>query len=221
MNYDINVKRINLGGVNSFVISGNDGAILIDTGYYKDRKKLYKQIKDLDIKAIFLTHGHVDHIGGAKYISQKFNVPIAMSSGDLDLLSSNLVRRISAKTLFGKIVKIVSLNNFKKAHYEKFDIDIFLADCMEFEYGNIRLKVIELPGHTKGSVGFIINNYFFVGDAIMNMFFPTISLIFEDKEAALNSFRKIQNIGSNYIMSGHGNGFDIEKLKSERSKKMQ
>ena len=42
-------------------------------------------------------------------------------------------------------------------------IDIFLTEDMVFEYGKMKIKVIELPGHTKGSVGFIINNNFFGG----------------------------------------------------------
>lgn len=84
---------------------------------------------------------------------------------------------------------------------------------MVFEYGKMKIKVIELPGHTKGSVGFIINNNFFVGDAMMNMVFPTAALIYEDKEASLNSVRKIKNADIVYVFSGHGKKFAIRKFR--------
>ena len=213
MNKDIDIKRISISGVNSYIISGDEGAVLIDTGFYRNRKKLYEQVKDKDIKIIFLTHGHADHIGGAAFLSQELNVPVAMGKGDLELLNDNFIREVYSSSLLGNIVRSASIQNFKKAYYERMKIDIFLTEDMVFEYGKMKIKVIELPGHTKGSVGFIINNNFFVGDAMMNMVFPTAALIYEDKEASLNSVRKIKNADIVYVFSGHGKKFAIRKFR--------
>lgn len=48
---------------------------------------------------------------------------------------------------------------------------------------------------------------------MMNMVFPTAALIYEDKEASLNSVRKIKNADIVYVFSGHGKKFAIRKFR--------
>ena len=49
------------------------------------------------------------------------------------------------------------------------------------------VKVVELPGHTKGSIGIEIKNNLFVGDALMNMFYPTVFMLYVDEQEMLLS----------------------------------
>lgn len=213
MDDNVNIERISISCVNSYIISSSEGAVLIDTGYYKDRNKLYDYVKDKNIKIILLTHGHIDHIGGAAFLSRKLNVPIAMSKGDLELLNDNSIREVCSDSLLGNIVKSTSVQNFKKAYYEKINIDFFLTEGTTFEYGKMKIKVLELPGHTKGSIGFLMNDFLFVGDAMMNMLFPTVALIYEDKEVSLNSVEKIVNADIEYVFPGHGKKFAIRNFR--------
>ena len=71
------------------------------------------------------------------------------------------------------------------------------------EYG-IAAKVVELPGHTKGSIGVEIEDNLFVGDALMNMFYPTVSMLYVDEQEILLSAKYISELGEKTIYFGHG-----------------
>jgi hydroxyacylglutathione hydrolase len=45
--------------------------------------------------------------------------------------------------------------------------DRYLVDGDEFEFGDFKLQVLHTPGHTPGSVCFVIANHAFVGDTIL------------------------------------------------------
>ena len=46
--------------------------------------------------------------------------------------------------------------------------------------------------------------HFIAGDALMNMFYPTVSMLYHNKDSMLESARKISNIGNRIIYFGHG-----------------
>src|SRR5690625_1868307 len=65
-NYDCNV----------FLLDGGTETAIIDAGAGMEPEKLLKNIKDngfkvSDVDYLFLTHGHADHVGGAKVIKEK------------------------------------------------------------------------------------------------------------------------------------------------------
>lgn len=65
-------------------------------------------------------------------------------------------------------------------------------------------KVVELPGHTKGSIGIEVENNLFVGDALMNMFYPTVSMLYADEQEMLSSVKYISELRDKTIYFGHG-----------------
>lgn len=72
------------------------------------------------------------------------------------------------------------------------------------DYG-INASIVSLPGHTNGSIGIDVDNkYLIVGDALMNMFYPTVSMLYHNKNEMLESARKISKIGDRTICFGHG-----------------
>ncbi len=67
------------------------------------------------------------------------------------------------------------------------------------------LPIVSLPGHTNGSIRIDVNNkYLIVGDALMNMFYPTVSMLFHNKNKMLESARKISKLGDRTIYFSHG-----------------
>ena len=73
------VQRICCGNVNCYIISNGKDAILADTGGEKYRQKIIKACKPYDVRLLVLTHGHVDHIQNAAFLSSALGCPIAMS----------------------------------------------------------------------------------------------------------------------------------------------
>ena len=86
-----------------------------------------------------------------------------------------------------------------------FTPDVCLKDGDSLEDYGIQAKVIGLPGHTQGSIGIdIMEKDLIVGDALMNMLYPTVSMLYNDKNAMLQSVDKISRLGERQIYFGHG-----------------
>ncbi len=77
---------------------------------------------------------------------------------------------------------------------------IFLKDGDSLSDYGVNASIIALPGHTDGSIGIDVENKgLIVGDALMNMFYPTVSMLFHDKSEMLDSARKISRLGNRII----------------------
>lgn len=201
----VEVHRIVSGNVNCYIVSGNGKAILIDTGRKKHREKILKKCKEYQVGLIVLTHGHMDHCQNAAYLADTLRIPIAMSEKDVNLIPDNKKQPLAARTFLGKIVLSVSLNSFEKDTLEVFQPAICLkaGDSLR-EYG-IDAKIVDLPGHTKGSIGIEVEgDKLFVGDALMNMFYPTVSMLYTDEQEMLASAQFIRELGERTIYFGHG-----------------
>lgn len=208
------IEIIKCGIVNCYLIKGKEKSILVDTALYKYRNYIYNKIKDFNISLIILTHAHVDHIGCTKFLADKLNVPVAIHYDDYKLSKDNTIHKIYADSLVGNVLKLFSQLNFK-TKIQPFEPKIFLENNQSLKDYGIDAKVVSLKGHTKGSIGIIVNDKeFIVGDAMMNMTYITPSLIYENKKAMLNSVTKIKNSNAEKIYVGHGKPFDIDKIKN-------
>lgn len=208
------IEIIKCGIVNCYLIKGKEKSILVDTALYKYRNYIYNKIKDFNISLIILTHAHVDHIGCTKFLADKLNIPVTMHYDDYKLSKDNTIHKIYADSLVGNVLKLFSQLNFK-TKIQPFEPKIFLENNQSLKDYGIDAKVVSLRGHTKGSIGIIVNDKeFIVGDAMMNMTYITPSLIYENKKAMLNSVTKIKNSNAEKIYVGHGKPFDIDKIKN-------
>lgn len=200
----VKIHRIASGNVNCYIVADNDNAILIDTGRKKYREKILEKCKEFHVSLIVLTHGHMDHCQNAAYLANALHIPIAMNKKDMDLIPDNRKQYLLAKTLLGKIVLSVSLSSFEKDSLEVFEPILYLKNGDDLSEYGIAAKVVELPGHTKGSIGIEIEDNLFVGDALMNMFYPTVSMLYVDEQEMLSSAKHISELGDKTIYFGHG-----------------
>lgn len=72
---------------NCFYIESNKGAILVDAGI--SCKKITQRLESIEknienIKGIFITHEHTDHINGIQTLSRNHNIPIFINKGTLN-----------------------------------------------------------------------------------------------------------------------------------------
>lgn len=200
----VKIHRIASGNVNCYIVADNDKAILIDTGRKKYCEKILERCKKFHVSLIVLTHGHMDHCQNAAYLAEALHIPIAINKNDMDLITDNRKQSLLAKTLLGKIVLSVSLSSFEMDSLEVFDPIIYLKNGDDLSEYGIAAKVVELPGHTKGSIGVEIEDNLFVGDALMNMFYPTASMLYVDEQEMLLSAKYISELGEKTIYFGHG-----------------
>ncbi len=209
------IERIKISYANCYLLSGDNGSILIDTCNFKDGPKIYERIKDRNVKLILLTHCHFDHVSSAKYLSKKLDVPIAMSEADMHLIGNGKASILHGKTTLGKFMAFFSQGVLKKATYSAFTPEVTLEDGMELSEYGVNAHVVALPGHTNGSVGVLTEDgNFVVGDAMFNMLRPTGSRLFEDKCVMEQSVEKIRKSGAKNIYVGHGNPVTIAQIRS-------
>lgn len=199
------VERIKCSNVNCYIVSDGDSGVLIDTGRKKYLDAVISACKPYKIKLIVLTHAHCDHAENAAVLSERLDAPIAMHKDDLDLIESNNNQSMSARTFSGKIVLAASLAEFKRNRMKTFSPSVILKDGDDLSEYGVKAKVIGLPGHTKGSIGIDVDGKeLIVGDALMNMFYPTVSMLYNDEKLMLDSAKKITAPGERIIYFGHG-----------------
>lgn len=128
-----------------------------------------------------------------------------MNESDCNLIQSNRNQSLVATTFLGKIVLSASLREFSRRTMPEFKPDVLLHNGESLSDYGIDARIITLPGHTNGSIGIDVENkHLIVGDALMNMFYPTVSMLFHHRDDMLESARKISSIGNRTIYFGHG-----------------
>lgn len=198
------VMQINAGS-NCYLVSQEDSSILVDTGLKGNEKRIIGACQEKHVRLIVLTHGHIDHIQNAVCLAKQLHVPIAMHEKDIDLIQDNLCREMKSKGFLGNLVRFFSVLNAKHTKVQKFVPEVVLKDGDKLTKYGIDGEIIELPGHTEGSIGILLGDqHLLVGDALMNMIGPSVSLIYENYEMMQNSAKRIENIGKIIIHFGHG-----------------
>jgi glyoxylase-like metal-dependent hydrolase (beta-lactamase superfamily II) len=186
-----------IGSVNSYLIKDELGYFLIGTGSSNSRTALEEELdtagcKPGDLRLIALTHGDFDHTGNAAYLKNKFNTKIAMHFDDLGMVEGGDMfwNRNKPNILVGKIVSI--LFGFGKS--KRFRSDIFLEEGTDLSEFGFEAKVIEIPGHSKGSVGFLTTaGGLICGDLFENLKEPKLNSMMDDPEAAIASVEKLKS----------------------------
>lgn len=147
------IHRIQCGALqsNAYLIERQGNAVLIDCGGDGAEILSFATKNKLNIKAILLTHGHIDHVEGVDIVVAQHQCPVYVHEDDLEFLQKsnlNLSARIYSVPLELKTTAIA----FK-------DRERLTVDAMEFE-------VIHTPGHTPGSVCIRFGEYLFTGDTL-------------------------------------------------------
>ena len=197
------ITRIKCGNGNCFLVCGDGGSILVDTSRFKFRDKILAACGSQNVRLIVLTHGHVDHVQNAAFFSERLNAPIAMHEADYTLTKNNMVQPMAAHKPLGKLILALSRKSFEKDEIPAFEPSFYLREGNSLEAYGVEAETLELPGHTKGSIGLRVGNDLIAGDAMMNFFRPSDSLLYGNEEMAKKSAVRIRGYGGT-IYFGHG-----------------
>ena len=202
---DLNINCINLNmmGMNSYIVSKDDEAIIIDIAKlsfgYDDYKKLLDGKK---LTKIIYTHGHFDHISGSDDIRELYpDVEHYVPTLDYEFFQDSI---LNASELFGQPITC------KSPEYKLEENDIITLKDIEF-------KVIHTPGHTRGGVCFYTEGYLFAGDTIFSSGIGRYDLPTGDYNTLINSIeKKIFTLDDNTLVyPGHGPyGFSLKQRKN-------
>jgi metallo-beta-lactamase class B len=124
--------------VSSWAVTTSDGIIIIDTIWeYSVEDEVVGGLKKLGldpakIKYAIVSHGHGDHVGGAKYLQDHFGTKIVLSKADWDLVDHDIRAEIRPKR------------------------DVVATDGQKLTLGNTTITMYITPGHTPGAISMLI-----------------------------------------------------------------
>ena len=125
--------------------------MIVDPG--DEAEQILSKVKDLelDIKIIVLTHGHIDHIGAVRELSEATGAEICIHSDDVWAL-----QRQHVSNLF--TVSYPAASSPKRLIKGGDDINI----------GDLSFLVLHTPGHTPGGICLLGQGVVFTGDTLFN-----------------------------------------------------
>ena len=159
-----------IGGVGpaaSYAVETTEGLILIDAGLDDDAAALKAELKSLgldwkSLRAVFLTHVHGDHCGGAERLRAETGARIYAGRRDADVIASGVPREA-----FFSIFPMP--NHSPHATH----VDEPLQGGESISIGEMTIETIDTPGHTPGSVCYLMENnglrILFSGDVIYRL----------------------------------------------------
>jgi len=181
------IKKMVLGSYqeNAYLIIDEETreAIIIDPG--DEGKSIIASIEGLNVKLqyILLTHGHVDHVGAVDALREAYHVPAYISEVDMKYIE----RR---KMAFGPM---------KRA-------DFFLKEGDSLLLGKRKIGIYETPGHSKGSLSYLIDGVLYAGDVLFQGSIGRFDLPGGNFEELISSIKdKLMKLPeSTRVMPGHG-----------------
>lgn len=201
----IEIKRIKGGTDNCYLVTDGGQAILVDTASGQNLDQVMAECDKYTLKLIVLTHVHFDHAENAAALSARYGVPVAIHRKDEELFDSFDKQPLKSSGLVGCVVLGMSLKVLRNTTVARPDNLIYVEEGDDLNAYGFNAKVIELPGHTLGSIGLDVEGrHLLVGDALDNWIRPGTGHLFYDKEATRKSAEKIRTLGDRTIYYGHG-----------------
>lgn len=179
----------------AYVLTGGDGPVLIDCGGSEGYSALRRNLGMLgiapgDIKRVLATHGHWDHVSGFAALREESEAQLFIHAADRLQVEQGDPERTAA-FLYDK--------PFPPAR-----VDGELQDGELTRAGGFELTVLHTPGHSPGSVSFLLNTnagrVLIAGDTLWGGYHPRVG---SDIEAWGRSLDKLLAQDFDLMTFGH------------------
>lgn len=188
----MNIKTLVLGDyeVNCYILweDSSDGCVVIDPGYEPETVMGEVRAIGKELKAILLTHGHFDHVGAVRELFAKTDCDIYLCPADCEMPESWTAGPLCYTNSYqeGDTVQIAGLS----------------------------FKVLQLPGHTPGSVALQCGELLFVGDTLFAGSCGRTDLPLGDWDTLRKSLLRLKNMEEDFkILPGHGSATTLSMEK--------
>ena len=207
------INKVDSGLLHScmYIVEENDHAIIIDPCNKTD------YADNLKVDFLIITHEHYDHISGVNEWQQITGAPLICSHACADCIKSSKKNMSRFFDVFCEMQTWMPIDDMEITQVEySCEADIVFQNELSFEWQGHQVLLMEIPGHSLGSIGIDIDgNNFFSGDSLL-----------ENKEIELRfpggSIKKWNEIGRKRIESipdgmriwpGHFDSFILRKPK--------
>lgn len=185
---------------NTYILSDNENCWLIDVG---DIDKICQFVLGkYELKGVFLTHSHFDHIYGLNKLIEHFpNCVIYISENGKEGLFDDR--------------RNFSLYHERPLNFKGGNIQVVKDGDVVNLFKNIKIKCISTPGHDTSCMTYSLNEYLFTGDSYIPNEKPVTKLKGGDRKDYEISLKKILSLinSDTIVCPGHGEITQGEKIK--------
>ncbi|MGI6177034.1 MAG: MBL fold metallo-hydrolase [Eubacterium sp.] len=137
--------------VNTYLVFDETGSgFVVDPGGHCPELVDDIKNKGIDVKFIILTHAHADHIGAVEEIKALTGAKVLLHKDDEEMLENPRLN-----TSIDLLFKPISLKG-----------DAFVDEDTVLKVGNMTLKFLHTPGHSKGGLSIVTDGAVFSGDTL-------------------------------------------------------
>ena len=149
---------------------------------------------NLKITAVLLTHVHFDHVGACETLRSE-GVPVYCAATERWALETDMQTYSNYGLPMPKITA-----------------ECVLKDGDELSLAGIKIKVIATPGHSAGSVTYLVENHLFVGDTLFEGSVGRTDLPTGDWNELQKSVKKLYALAGDYtVYCGHGDPTTLDR----------
>lgn len=199
-----------LKGDSAFLIDDGKTSILYDSGFAFTgnivAENIKRELKGRSLDYIFLTHSHYDHALGSAYVLKHFeNAKVVAGK-----YAQKIFEKTTAKALMRELDRKFANKNGVDEYEDLIDnlrVDIAVSDSDKIKAGDMLFTALELPGHTKCSVGYYLESEklllsteslgVYVGEGVV---LPSYLVGYQ---MVLDSIKKVQSLGVEKILIPH------------------
>jgi len=212
------IHRIGPGLVNSYLLEESGEITIVDAGapgYWTDLpKELAAMGRSMtDIRALVLTHAHIDHVGFAERLRRERRVPVSVH--ELDAKMARGEAKPQNQKMLG--VGLAALRFVRFALAKGMLRATPIVEVATFGDGATldvpgAPRVIHVPGHSEGSAALHVpsRGMLFVGDAFATLNVlsgrvgPQLAPFGSDLPRARESLARLERIDAAVVLPGHG-----------------
>lgn len=208
--------------VNWLLVTGDTGVLLIDAGYPGDRDDVLASLRALgheatDVRAIVLTHAHVDHLGSAIWFAEQVGTPVYCHADEVGHARREYLEQASPVNVALRIWRprwaAWSLHVVRSGGLSRAGVPTARPLTAEIAAGLPGHPVpVPTPGHTGGHCSYVVDGVLASGDALITGH-PLLArggpqllpAVFSRSQAdCVRSLESLAGLGTELLAPGHG-----------------
>ena len=144
-------------GDSAFLLDDGETAILYDSGFaftgYRVAERIKAQLGNRPLNYIFLTHSHYDHAAGSPYVKRYWPQATVVAGEYAAKIFAKPTAKAVMRELDAKVAKQCGIEQYEDL-FDELSVDLPVADGDVIHAGKMDFVALNLPGHTKCSVGY-------------------------------------------------------------------
>jgi len=208
--------------VNWTLVTDGDGVLLIDAGFPGHRADVLSSLRGIghqpsDVRAILLTHAHVDHLGSAIWFARTHGTPVYCHSAEVAHARRDHLEQVSTRDILTRawqpkyLTWSAAIVGKGALTHDGIPSTQPLTDDVAAGLPGAP-QAIATPGHTGGHCSYLVDGVLVSGDALITdhpvaarpgpQLLP--SIFNHDEQACLRSLDALAAVDAQVLLPGHG-----------------